>query len=113
VSQQHLHIEEPPVEPRQPDLVEGSSPPLLDPPPHRRFAASVEGAVVVVVEAAPSVQICKVERERGVMDEKIAIIGLQSLGFISNKTTNICFFQIGLQTLFVSSNNILIQLTIF
>jgi 3-oxoacyl-[acyl-carrier-protein] synthase III len=58
-----LHLEEPPVEPLQPDLVEASSSPLLDPPPRRRSAAFVDGATAVVVEAAPSAQICKGERE--------------------------------------------------
>jgi 3-oxoacyl-[acyl-carrier-protein] synthase III len=51
------------VEPLQPDLVEASSSPLLDPPPRRRSAAFVDGATAVVVEAAPSAQICKGERE--------------------------------------------------
>ena len=45
--------------------------------------------------------------------EGMTIIGLQLLWLLSNRTPNIYFSQIGLQTLLVNSNGILIQLTMF
>jgi hypothetical protein len=45
--------------------------------------------------------------------EKIAIIGLQTMWLLSNRIPNVGFVQIGLQTIFSSSNRIMVLLTIF
>jgi hypothetical protein len=45
--------------------------------------------------------------------EKIAIIGLQTMWLLPNRIPNVGFVQIGPQTIFLSSNRILVLLIIF